>query len=283
MENASGVDYISHAASSNHNSVPEHGPLVNLVVPVIMFALGMLGNMVALFVLWRSRRQNVHSVFYRLVAGLVVTDLFGTLVTSPITIAVYSNDRQWLGGSTLCSFFSFMLIFAGLATVFIIGTLAVERYLAILHPFIYEKHVRPPRVKWALGLTWILAVLVSSLPLVRVGTNVLQYPGTWCFFDFYSHATPDRAFSFLYAALGLLVIALTVITNVAVTAELLRMRRITKTTGKSRDGRTLNMTAEMQMIFFVVGVILVFASCYTPLMVSESTVPQATVLFWVFF
>lgn len=79
MENASGVDYISHAASSNHNSVPEHGPLVNLVVPVIMFALGMLGNMVALFVLWRSRRQNVHSVFYRLVAGLVVTDLFGTL------------------------------------------------------------------------------------------------------------------------------------------------------------------------------------------------------------
>ena len=65
------------------------GPLVSLTVPLLMFSTGVLGNLVALLLLWRSRRENARSVFYRLVAGLAVTDLLGTVATSPVTILVY--------------------------------------------------------------------------------------------------------------------------------------------------------------------------------------------------
>jgi len=50
--------------------------------------------------------------------------------------------------------------------------------------------------------------------------------------------------------------------------SLLRMRRVSQNIGKSSEGRTLNMTKEMQMIFFLAGIIFVFATCYSPLMVG---------------
>lgn len=248
----------------------ESRPLVSLAVPLIMFVAGVFGNVVALLFLWQARRDNTHSVFYRLVAGLAVTDLVGILATTPVTIVVYNNNRQWVGGQPLCTYFSFMMIFAGLATVFIVGAMAVERYLAILHPYAYESHVRPARVKYVMGLILLVAVLISCLPLVGLGRNVCYFPGTWCFFDFYSDRTADKIFSFFYASLGLLVIAATAVCNIAVMCTLLRMRRISTTLGKSNEGRTLNMTSEMQMIFFLAGIVVVFATCYVPLMVSRN-------------
>jgi hypothetical protein len=54
----------------------------------MMFAAGAIGNLLALLVLMRSGPGQKRSVFYRLVAGLTITDLFGTTVTSPVVIAV---------------------------------------------------------------------------------------------------------------------------------------------------------------------------------------------------
>ncbi|KAL8624184.1 hypothetical protein ACOMHN_046270 [Nucella lapillus] len=256
------------------------GPLISLTVPLVMSCTGALGNVLALTLLWRSRKENGRSVFYRLVAALAVTDLFGILVTSPVTILTYSNNLQWVGGQPLCHYSSFMMIFAGLATVLLVLCMAVERCLAILAPYFYERHVAPERVKALLAAVWIVAVLISCLPLVNVGRNKRHYPGTWCFFDYLSDRPVDKVFSVVYAVIGLSVIASTAICNVAVMIVLLRMRRVSQNIGKSREGRTVtNMTSEMQMIFFLAGIILVFATCYCPLMVRvlinvSGTVPM---------
>nr|KAG5714092.1 hypothetical protein BaRGS_020420 [Batillaria attramentaria] len=258
---------VTNASNVTDQDGYNSGPLVTLLVPMIMFASGVLGNVVALLVLWRSRKENARSVFYRLVAALAVTDLFGTLAVSPVTILVYSKDRQWVGGQPLCDYFSFMMIFAGLATVLVVGAMAIERYLAILHPYKYELYVSPHKVKYVMVVIWVTSTLISCLPLVGLGRNVQHYPGTWCFFDYHSDRTADKIFSFFYASVGLGVIAGTAVCNTAVMCVLLRMRRVSKNMGKSTEGRTLNMTSEMQMIFFLAGIILVFAACYAPLMV----------------
>ncbi|KAL8600710.1 hypothetical protein ACOMHN_057300 [Nucella lapillus] len=251
----------------NQSEKDATGPLITLFVPLLMFATGVLGNLVALALLWRSRRDHSRSVFYRLVSGLALTDLLGILATSPVTILVYSKDRQWVGGQAVCDYFSFMMIFSGLATVLVVGCLAVERFLAILHPYTYERSVTPSRANCTLGIVWVVSAFISCLPLMEVGSNVLHWPGTWCFFDFYSHHPVDNVFAFFFAFIGLLVIVATAVCNFAVMIILLRMRRISQNIGKSREGRTLNMTSEMQMIFFLAGIILVFAACYSPLMI----------------
>jgi prostaglandin E receptor 4 len=59
-----------------------------------MSLAGLLGNILALYVLYRNKSQ---SVFYTLVAGLAWTDLTGILLTSPVTVAEYVNNREWIG------------------------------------------------------------------------------------------------------------------------------------------------------------------------------------------
>ncbi|XP_046334183.2 prostaglandin E2 receptor EP4 subtype-like isoform X1 [Haliotis rufescens] len=260
-------DFNQSSDSSNSSSPPtkQTQPLLVVAVPAIMFASGVFGNLLALFVLYRSRKDHKRTVFYRLVGGLACTDLFGTAAVSPVTIMVYNNGRRWLGGQPLCNYFSFMMIFAGMATVLIVGAMAVERYVAIIHPYAYEAKFSSGKVIYILVGVWLFAFIVSCLPLVGLGTNVLQYPGTWCFFDVTGDKLTDKVFTYFYASVGLVVISMTALCNASVMCVLARMRRKLNMSHKySQSGQLDN---EAQMMVLLAGIILVFATCYAPLMV----------------
>ena len=103
----------------------------------------------------------------------------------------------------------------------------------------------------------------------QVNKNIQHYPGTWCFFDLYSTEPKDQIFAVLYSIIGLLVIIVTGIGNIAVMAVMLRMRRVSNNISKSSSGRTVkNAQSEMHMILFLAAIIIVFGICYSPLMVS---------------
>lgn len=68
---------------------------IAITTPVLMFTTGVVGNLLALVVLVMSRRrQRKNSAFYQMVACLAITDLFGTLNTSPVVIAAYKNGGR---------------------------------------------------------------------------------------------------------------------------------------------------------------------------------------------
>ena len=150
---------------------------------------------------------------------------FGTCATSPITLAVYANKLKWVGGDTLCEYEGFMLIFAGFSTIFIVGSMAIDRYLAIKHPFFYDRRISFGKAKYLIVTLWAIAAIISSLPLIGLGDNIKQFPGTWCFFTFTSTELKNQIFAYFYATLGLLVIGVTALSNIFVTLGLLQMRR----------------------------------------------------------
>ena len=97
----------------------------------VLFSIGFLSNLLALLVLWRSPSDQKRKLFYRLVAGLTMTDLIGTTATSPVVIAVYVNDFKWIGGTPMCKYFGFMMIFSGIATTTIVCIMSIERFICI--------------------------------------------------------------------------------------------------------------------------------------------------------
>ncbi|CAG2184542.1 PTGER4 [Mytilus edulis] len=113
------------------------------LVSALMFASGVLGNMLALIVLIYSSSGHKKTIFYRLVAGLTVTDLVGTSLTSPVVIAVYASGNEWIGGKTMCYYFGYVMIFAGYATMLIICSMSVERVLCIRYPCFYRARSSP--------------------------------------------------------------------------------------------------------------------------------------------
>lgn len=258
---------VSYHVNIGNSTVDlDKDPLISLKVPATMFASGVIGNLLAIFVLVRSSREHKQTVFYRLVGALACTDLFGTCATSPVTLAVYLNKFKWVGGEALCNYESFMLIFAGYATICIIGTMAVDRFLAITYPFFYDNHITVGRAKFIIIGIWLFAAFMGCLPIMGLGQNVKQFPGTWCFFVFTSSEIENQVFAYLYAVIGLLVIGVTAISNVVVTLVLLKMRRKAMRTMSLSNAKRND--SELQMMVLLLGIIVVFATCWCPFLVN---------------
>nr|XP_022318880.1 prostaglandin E2 receptor EP4 subtype-like [Crassostrea virginica] len=234
-----------------HQNNASASRIVSMVVPSVMFAAGVLGNSLALVVLFSSRKEQKHSVFYRLVGALAITDLFGTCATSPIILVVYANGLKWQGGRPLCNYASFMMIFAGLATIFILASMAMDRYLALNKPYFYSAHVSPARVKFLFPVLLSAALLMACLPLIGVGDNVHHFPGTWCFFDYYGTSLRVKFFAYLYSVLGLSALTVIVILNFVVLRTVLSLHR---------------KACEIQMVVFLIGIMTVVSVCWAPLM-----------------
>lgn len=226
--------------------------IVSMAVPSVMFAAGVLGNSLALVVLYSSRKQQKQSVFYRLVGALAITDLLGTCATSPVILLVYANGLKWQGGRPLCNYASFMMIFAGLATIFILAAMAMDRYLALNKPYFYSAHVNPSRVKYVFPILLTAALVMACLPLIGVGDNVHHFPGTWCFFDYYGATFRVKLFAYMYSVLGLSALTVIIILNFVVLRTVLSLHR---------------KACEIQMVVFLIGILTIVSVCWAPLMI----------------
>ena len=255
--------------TSNSTVTLDYGirPHVSSFVPATMFAAGVFGNSLALFVLSRSPKEQRRTVFYRLVAALAFTDLFGTVATSPVTLLVYSNKLKWIGGQSLCDYFAVMLIFAGLATVFIVCAMAFDKFMALKHPYIYHAKINYKQATYIVLVIWLAATFIALLPIMGFGKTVKQYPGSWCFFEIHGDSAKEKGFAVLYSILGILIIFTITILNIILISTLCHMK---KTAPHSVNARYV-IQCEVQMVIFLLGVTMVFSVCYAPLMVIIST------------
>ncbi|XP_056271401.1 prostaglandin E2 receptor EP4 subtype-like [Pseudoliparis swirei] len=241
-----------------------------------MFAGGAVGNLVAIVVLSVSRQDRKSSAFYALVCGLAVTDLLGTCLASPLTIANFLDARV-LQQPRLCEFHSFLLLFFGLTGLSIICAMAAERYLAICCPYAHERW----RVNRRFAQKFLLSVYLShtlfcGLPAMGMSRSALQRSGTWCFIDRGRRAPVAAAYSALYGAGSLLLILGTIVLNLAVCGALLLMRRRTARRPPGRASvrqrwRALSSAAETQMIAVLVTTSVVVLACSAPLVVCLFT------------
>lgn len=246
-------------------------------IPSIMFIFGVVGNVIAIVVLCKSRREQKETIFYTLVCGLAVTDLLGTLLASPVTIATYVKG-SWPGGEPLCQYFGFTMLFFSLAGLSIICAMSVERYIAINHAYFYNDWVDQRLAALTLLGIYVSNALFCALPSMGFGQVKKQYPQTWCFLEWRSNRTSDAAYSFTYAGLSSVLILATVICNVLVCVALIRMHRryerrmslgtdLQRNVDPRRRARSFSRLAgaEIQMVILLIGTSVVILVCSIPL------------------
>ncbi|MBN3280620.1 PE2R4 protein, partial [Polyodon spathula] len=243
----------------------------SLSIPVFMFVFGVVGNIIAIAVLSKYKRERKESAFYTLVCGLAVTDLLGTCLASPVTIKTYI-DCTVLGGKALCNFHSFLLLFFGVAGLSIICAMSVERYLAINHPYFYQRRIDQQLAGWTLFAIYAGNVLFCSFPVFGMGENVRQYPYTWCFINWRTNDSLHASYSFLYAGVSSLLIVVTLVCNVLVCGTLVVMHRGSMGRLVHRDSvkdrwKASTSAEEIQMMLLLIVTSVVVLVCSTPLVV----------------
>ncbi|XP_074642679.1 prostaglandin E2 receptor EP3 subtype-like [Tubulanus polymorphus] len=251
---------------------------INLAAPLLMFLAGFIGNVLALVVLHRSRKSKHRTVFYTLVAALVITDLMGQILTSFMPIIVYINNRKWVGGDLTCEYHAFVMIVFGLVTPLIVCAMAVERVIALNFWFFYSTYFNHSRARILLAVLWAVVVLFASFPFFGFGHYALQYPGTWCFLNFHAEDPVGSAYAFTFAVVNILLILTIIGCNIFVTRVLLkvRLKRIRLSWPAREDGdrrspspmQTPCHSMESQMVLLLVAITLIFTICWAPLMIQ---------------
>lgn len=247
-------------------------------IPAVMFIFGVVGNLIAIVVLCKSRKEQKETTFYTLVCGLAVTDLLGTCLVSPVTIATYLQNK-WPGGDELCEYSSFILLFFGLSGLSIICAMSIERYLAINHAYFYNHYVDKKLAGLTLCAIYVCNVLFCAMPSMGLGKSIRQYPWTWCFLDWRTNVSIHAAYSYMYAGFSSFLILVTVLSNVLVCVALIRMhRQFVRRTSLGTDTRISDFRrrrsfrriagAEIQMVIVLIGTSVVVLICSIPLVVS---------------
>ncbi|XP_067885221.1 prostaglandin E2 receptor EP4 subtype-like [Heterodontus francisci] len=246
-------------------------------IPTVMFVFGVVGNLIAIVVLCKSRKEQKETTFYTLVCGLAMTDLLGTCLVSPITIITYIKGN-WPGNSVLCEYDSFVLLFFGTSGLSIICAMSIERYMAINHAYFYSHYVDKKLAGLTLFTIYVANTLFCALPNFGLGKTVQQFPKTWCFIDWRTEDPQHAVYSYMYAGFSSFLILVTVICNVLVCMALIRMhRQFIRRTSLGNDPRLRELRrrrsfrhmagAEIQMVILLIATSAVVLICSIPLVV----------------
>lgn len=278
------TDADTERCHESHYISPSTSPTISAV----MFGAGLFGNVVALVILDIRRRRGMrtgstrrHSMFHILITSLVVTDLAGTCLISPIVQVSYAKNITLVGMSNgtmgVCSYFGVSMTFFSLATMSLLFATALERCFAIGYPYLYNRHVTKKCAYITIPVVFCLCTLFCLLPFVGFGKYVQYCPGTWCFIDMNPQQRKDRVYVNLYASIMLVLVLAIVACNGFVVYQLFKMYQRRRRNGsvmvstRSNSDRKTSMAEEVEHLILLVFMTIIFIVCTLPLVVRSHT------------
>uniref|UniRef100_A0A8C6V3V3 Apelin receptor a n=1 Tax=Neogobius melanostomus TaxID=47308 RepID=A0A8C6V3V3_9GOBI len=162
----------------------EWGPSYSLVpvLYMLIFILGLSGNGVVIFTVWRSKSKRRAADVY--IGNLALADLT-FVVTLPLWAVYTALGYDWPFGVALCKISSYVVLVNMYASVFCLTCLSFDRYLAIVHSLSSSRLRSRGTMLASLGAIWLLSGLLA-LPtlLFRTTVNDLNSNRTTCAMDF---------------------------------------------------------------------------------------------------
>uniref|UniRef100_A0AAV2LFD4 Prostaglandin E2 receptor EP2 subtype n=3 Tax=Knipowitschia caucasica TaxID=637954 RepID=A0AAV2LFD4_KNICA len=264
-----------------HHIDSSYGPLIS----AIMFGTGIFGNVAALVILEIRRRRESKAagnrrpaLFHILIVALVVTDLTGTCLVSPLVQVAYAKNTTLVGmapeSESACKYFGLSMTFFSLATISLLLTMAFERCLAIGYPYLYSRYVTRKCAYFTIPTVFLLSALFCISPFANFGSYVQYCPGTWCFIDMNPESKKNRVYANLYATVMLVLVLAIVACNLFVVYQLFRMYQRRRRNGSvvvhlrsKSERRALSMAEEVEHLILLVFMTIIFIICTMPLVI----------------
>ncbi|KAK6179058.1 hypothetical protein SNE40_011504 [Patella caerulea] len=134
--------------------------LVAVITCSCLFIIAACGNLTVFITLFRNR--NIKSRVNLFIMHLSIADLIVTFVMLPLE-TVWHVTVAWEAGDLACRVMMFFRAFGFYLSSFILVTISLDRYFAIMHPLSLNDADR--RGKIMLALAWLFSV-IASIPQV---------------------------------------------------------------------------------------------------------------------
>ncbi|KAL2079575.1 hypothetical protein ACEWY4_025319 [Coilia grayii] len=167
---------------------------------MIIFMLGLSGNGVVIFTVWRAQSKRRAADIY--IGNLALADLT-FVVTLPLWAVYTALGYHWPFGNVLCKLSSYVVLLNMYASVFCLTCLSFDRYLAIVHSLTSSQLRTRGHMQVSLAVIWLLSGLLAS-PTLVFRTTHQEANSTTCIMDFRMVAGNDeRAQALWIAGLGI--------------------------------------------------------------------------------
>lgn len=136
------------------------------IIPVLymlIFILGLSGNGVVIFTVWRNQGKRRAADVY--IGNLALADLT-FVVTLPLWAVYTAMGYHWPFGVALCKISSYVVLLNMYASVFCLTCMSFDRYLAIVHSLSTTQLHTRGHVRSSLKAIWLLSGLLAAPTLV---------------------------------------------------------------------------------------------------------------------
>uniref|UniRef100_A0A3Q2XTE6 Apelin receptor b n=1 Tax=Hippocampus comes TaxID=109280 RepID=A0A3Q2XTE6_HIPCM len=172
LENSTMCDYSEWTPS--YSVIP--------VLYMLIFILGLSGNGVVIFTVWRAQGKRRAADVY--IGNLALADLT-FVVTLPLWAVYTAMGYHWPFGVALCKISSYVVLLNMYASVFLLTCMSFDRYLAIVHSLSSSQLRTRGHMRASLAAIWMLSGILAAPTLVFRTTR--HDPGsnrTSCAMDF---------------------------------------------------------------------------------------------------
>ncbi|XP_072933623.1 uncharacterized protein [Epargyreus clarus] len=261
-----------------------HGPGVFGIMVKVVYAIGIIGNAAAIIALRTGERRVRNRKHLLLLTSLAANDLVA-LVGMMCAMVVTEQIPGARQTRAACVARVVLRVF-GVGSVCIAVTMALERYLALTRPFLYQKQVTYYVIRTALLVSWWWAAALTCAPILGVG---LYYDEACRDCKRYRDAVAglDFAYAVFYVIFGTLLCAVLVYCNLAVIRALYAItapraggapvvRRVSRRSCRRREpsGTALHHNAataeEVAFSRLMATLSVMFMICWLPQMLTSA-------------
>uniref|UniRef100_A0A3Q2R1W9 Neuromedin-K receptor n=1 Tax=Fundulus heteroclitus TaxID=8078 RepID=A0A3Q2R1W9_FUNHE len=227
------------------------------VAYITVLAVAVFGNLIVIWIILAHKRMRTVTNYFLL--NLAFSDAsmaaFNTLINF-----IYAAHGDWYFGEVYCRFHNFFPVTAVFASIYSMAAIALDRYMAIIHPL-------KPRLsaKATLGVIfciWTLAV-VLAFPLCYFSTTRTLPGRTFCYVA-WPRTADDPFISRKYSVFCVLVYVLPLaVMGIAYTIIGVSLWG-SEIPGDSSENYHAQLLAKRKVVKMMIIVVVTFALCWLP-------------------
>ncbi|KAJ8008608.1 hypothetical protein DPEC_G00106650 [Dallia pectoralis] len=221
----------------------------------LVLVVSVSGNVIVLWIILAHKRMRTVTNYFLFNLALADASMatFNTLVNF-----VYAAHGDWYFGLIYCKFHNFLPVTAVFASIYSMTAIAVDRYIAIIHPL--KPRLSATVTRAVIGCIWGLAV-VLAFPLCYYSTTQQFGQRTLCYVG-WPHSTQD---AFIYHIIVTVLVYVLPLVVMAVTYSLVGQTLWGgEIPGDSNDNYHIQIQAKRKVVKMMVMVVVTFALCWLP-------------------
>uniref|UniRef100_A0A3Q3WAS6 Neuromedin-K receptor n=1 Tax=Mola mola TaxID=94237 RepID=A0A3Q3WAS6_MOLML len=220
-----------------------------------VLAVAVFGNLIVIWIILAHKRMRTVTNYFLL--NLAFSDAsmaaFNTLINF-----IYATHGEWYFGDAYCKFHNFFPVTSVFASIYSMTAIAVDRYMAIIHPL--KPRLSAKATTGVIACIWSLAV-VMAFPLCYFSTTRTLPRRTLCYVAWPRMAND----SFMYHIIVIVLIYILPLLVMAVTYAIVGVTLWGgEIPGDSSDNYHGQLRAKRKVVKMMIIVVVTFALCWLP-------------------